>query len=444
MCDTFVILPDNTQSGSLFFAKNSDREPNEPQLIEVISAQDHPVGSILKCTYVSIPQVDHTYAVLLSKPSWIWGAEMGINEFGVVIGNEAVFSKVKAQKEPGIIGMDYLRLGLERAENANGALRVITNLLEEYGQGGNCGFSHPFYYHNSYLIADRNEAWKLETVGKQWAAQKIKKFGAISNALTIESDWDLHSDNLMDFAVENRLYPLDDVENSRFNFSNVYSDWLYTRFSNASSRRSCVLTQLSQLSKEFGIGDIFKILRTHHGNEDTFSPDKGITGSDVCMHAGFGPIRASQSTGSMVVEISNGFPKVWVTGSSAACLSIFLPVSIFHPTSLFEVIPDKTFDGKSLWWRHELIHRRIIKNYQSLKDEYQLERDEIEKQFINQTNGITNDHDIAEFSVKASEIVENFLERWINLTAEKDSHSHNRFLYKSAWNGFNKSARITL
>jgi dipeptidase len=119
-------------------------------------------------------------------------------------------------------------------------------------------------------------------------------------------------------------------------------------------------------------------------------------------------------------------------------------VSIFHPTSLFEVIPDKTFDGKSLWWRHELIHRRIIKNYQSLKNEYQLERDEIEKQFINHTNGITNDHDIAEFSVKASEIVENFLERWINLTAEKDSHSHNRFLYKSAWNGFNKSARITL
>ncbi len=40
----------------------------------------HPTGSQLKCTYISIPQAHHTYAVVLSKPTWMWGAEMGANQ----------------------------------------------------------------------------------------------------------------------------------------------------------------------------------------------------------------------------------------------------------------------------------------------------------------------------------------------------------------------------
>ena len=113
-----------------------------------------PPGSTVKCTYREIPQVEHTYEVLLAKPFWMWGAEMGANEHGVTIGNEAVFTKVPYDKEPGLIGMDFLRLALERSKTAREALTVITQLLEQYGQGGNCGFQHLLYYHNSFLIAD--------------------------------------------------------------------------------------------------------------------------------------------------------------------------------------------------------------------------------------------------------------------------------------------------
>ncbi len=48
----------------------------------------------MHCTYLDVPQVTHTHAVLLAKPFWIWGAEMGTNDQGVTIGNEAVFTKV--------------------------------------------------------------------------------------------------------------------------------------------------------------------------------------------------------------------------------------------------------------------------------------------------------------------------------------------------------------
>jgi dipeptidase len=54
-------------------------------------------------------------------------------------------------------------------------MELITCLLEKYGQGGNCGFSHPFHYNNSFLITDRQESWVLETIGKDWAARNLRR-----------------------------------------------------------------------------------------------------------------------------------------------------------------------------------------------------------------------------------------------------------------------------
>lgn len=52
---------------------------------------------------------------------------------------------------------------------------MITALLERYGQGGSCKEEPvPFIYHNTFLLADRTEAWVLETAGRYWAAQRIR------------------------------------------------------------------------------------------------------------------------------------------------------------------------------------------------------------------------------------------------------------------------------
>ena len=246
MCDTMVALGNSTIDGSVIFAKNSDRDPNEAQNLVFVPAMDHPKNDKLKCTYISIPQVEHTNAVLLSKPFWIWGAEIGANEHGVVIGNEAVFSKVPSNKEPGLIGMDYLRLALERASNSYDAMFIIINLLEKYGQGGNCGYYTPFYYHNSFLIADQKEAWVLETVDKRWIAEKVKDVRSISNAYTIGNEWDLASPDLIDFAISKGFYN----NKGEFNFKDSYSDRFFTYFSFSKNRHVCTSDSLRKKSKK--------------------------------------------------------------------------------------------------------------------------------------------------------------------------------------------------
>ena len=136
MCDTFLALPAVTADGSVVFGKNSDREPNEAQALEYHPAQEFEPASTVQCTYLAIPQVRETYATLLCRPFWMWGAEMGANEKGVVIGNEAVWTRMPLNKKSGLTGMDILRLALERSATAGRALEIMVQLLADFGQGG--------------------------------------------------------------------------------------------------------------------------------------------------------------------------------------------------------------------------------------------------------------------------------------------------------------------
>ena len=192
MCDTLAIV----SSDGVLFAKNSDREPNEGQFLDWQPRQSHAQGQRLRCTWIEIPQVAETYAVLLSRPFWIWGAEIGTNEFGVTIGNEAVFTREPYAKS-GLLGMDLLRLALERLRTAADAVQTIVKLLGEHGQGGGCKLESPgFTYHNSYIVADPRTAFVLETAGRHHAVEEIRGARSISNGLTIPGFAERHSDFL--------------------------------------------------------------------------------------------------------------------------------------------------------------------------------------------------------------------------------------------------------
>ena len=124
-----------------------------------------------------IPQAPETYEIFIGKSFWTYGAEIGFNEHGVAIGNEAVFTTLqKEEKSEGLMVIDMLRIGLERGKTALGAVQAMTAVLEQFGQGGNCELAGNSHFDGSYLIADGSEAWVLETAGRQWVARKLTEF----------------------------------------------------------------------------------------------------------------------------------------------------------------------------------------------------------------------------------------------------------------------------
>jgi secernin len=379
MCDTMVALGSATVDGSVIFAKNSDRSPNEAHELVLIPTADHPADAMTDCTYVTVPQAAHTFALLLAKPFWIWGAEMGANEHGVVIGNEAVFTRVPYEREPGLIGMDLLRLALERASTATEALRVITELLEQYGQGGNCGFGREHVYHNSFLIADTQEAWVLETAGRHWVAEAVVGARGISNTLTIGNRWDLASADVIDYAVEQGWC----ADRTAFDFARSYAEAPSLRQEIAHRRQCRAMDRLRAEEGHVTIATMMSILRDHGSTAGVdWSPGPGLDGADICMHASWEPHRLSQTTGSMVSHLAQSEQTHWLTGTAAPCTGIFKPV--WQDAGLPDTGPAPTgrFDEATLWWRHEVLHRAVLRDYAARLGTYRVERDALEAEFI--------------------------------------------------------------
>lgn len=269
MCDTFIALSDATLDGSVIFGKNSDRPNGEIQDVVTFPAQTYAQGKHAQCTYIQIPQVEHTYGVILSKPRWMWGAEMGANEWGVVLGNEAVWTNQPYQST-GLLGMDLVRLGLERGETAFAALQVIISLLEQYGQGGNCAEHRSFTYHNSFLIADYKEAWILETAGEYWVAERVTQgTRSISNHLSIRSAGTMCHSSVVGDAIAQGLCNSE----TDFDFARLFSEGGVEASLSPDSRAGRVRSLCQQQQGQFTLDTAKAILRDHQGS--------------ICMHGPF-------------------------------------------------------------------------------------------------------------------------------------------------------------
>ncbi len=386
MCDTFFAA----QGTVRVFAKNSDRDPNEPQYLERYGKQKYPAGSELACTYIKIPQAPETAAIFISRPFWMWGAEMGVNEYGVAIGNEAIFTKKSVQRK-GLTGMDLVRLGLERSHSAEEAVEIITQLIKKYGQGGNCGFNTHFFYHNSFIIADKVSSYIVECVDDLVVSHKSEQnCAAISNELTL------------------------------LELKKKYSDPLKSRVAQAKKRRNLILQNLIQKPLN-SVQDVFSILR-HHGTENGHIKYSWLNGamSAPCMHAG-GLLVNSQTTSSFVYDFHQD--RLWVTGTSTPCLSLFKPID-FNDHSI--EMPQK------LWHQHEIFSRGIAQSGIAVDQEFYHQQTETESLWLKQP---VNIKDSVRFHSK-------FIRHWSKKMAEWKTYAHAPSLI--AWGYWKRQTQSTL
>ncbi len=421
MCDTLVLIKNNI----VYFAKNSDREPGEAQLVVRIPPESSIKEKKLRTTYITIDQTASRHGVILSKPFWIWGAEMGANDRGVVIGNEAIYSRA-IDKKRGLIGMDLLRLGLERGDTAEHAMHVIIELIEKYGQGGVCGFrDQHMRYDNSFIIADSSQSWILETAGRFWAAKKVTSFGAISNCLTIGEDYDLKSDRLEDRAKQKGFFKSKGAFSFKKSFDTRFIPYFAASRQRLQSGHNCL--QQTFQNQQINIQQMMNNLRTHY---DQYSSPATGTNRDICMHAG-GFIRRNQTCGSMVSRLWNNKSLHFCTGTSAPCMSIFKPVSFDYDLTFSVLNPDEqTVDG-SLWQKNEHIHRRLIfmdKKRQILQESIAQTENEMISVFENDNFEI-----FRQDMEKADDIVREWMERWYQEYRNHTFHYPSMNLYGGFW-----------
>jgi secernin len=350
VCDTLCLVgPERT-----LFAKNSDRPPHEVQVVE-----GHPrrgAGGTRRTQYLDLPDPG-AVAAMLSRPEWLRGCEHGVNEHGVAVGNEKIWTVDDARSvPPALLGMDLVRLALEGATTADEAFDLLTGLLEEHGQGGTGEQDHDEPYFSSFLIADRTSGWVVETSNRTWAARPVRDGASISNRISLTTDWTRASDDVppgRDFQSWRDQKAPTGIADHRLGATGA-----------------CVATAAAGN----GIGaipaDLVATLR-HHGTRPWGAPRHGgavepvptdvhddWSGVTVCMH-----VRDYQATtAAMVAELPREPEaplRAWVALGSP-CASVFVPV--FPPLG----VPPALAEAAS-WQRFAALRERVEQDADALE-----------------------------------------------------------------------------
>jgi dipeptidase len=331
MCDTLC----GPGVGGMVFAKNSDRPVGEVQLA-VPFGRRPTAGCTLRTQYLSIGDTG-AHAALLSCPTWLWGAEHGVNEFGVAIGNERVATvHDAAQARPGLIGMDLVRLGLERARSAEEVLDILVDLITTHGQGGIADAAHQSAYDSSFLIADPRQAFVLDTSGTDFAAAPFPRGAAISNRLSVGSGWTRGSPG---------LEPGDDF--GRFRDPDASTDSADLRL--AASRR--FLDGQGATAGGLTPAATAQPPPSANGTE----PASGVS---VCMHLSGGSVTAASLIVELPTDLAAGAPLRAYVALGSPCVSIYVPAFVRTAAGPPPFVP-KELSSESMWWAADVLRQRV-------------------------------------------------------------------------------------
>jgi secernin len=344
MCDSMCSL----QVDGTLFAKSSDRPPGEPQVVERRRAR--PGGGRVRTQYLTLDDPGAA-ALVGSRPIWTWGLEHGVNEHGVAMGNEQIWTVDDPRRAPAALtGLDLVRLGLERGRSAAEAVDVVVTLIETYGQGGIADRDEQKPYFSSFLIADSGEAWILETSGLSWAARRSdpdEPGTALSNRISLSTRW-------------TRASPDVEAAGDFDRWRRVSSPTAHADKRLAVSER-CVASGTERPTP----GALAGVLRDHDGDawgrpDRSNGPptplppaviDRIGTGVSICMHLH----EVQATTASMIAWLPREDPiRVWsILGSP--CVGVFVPSFPFDST---ESVPAAWSSGTT-WQRFRALRDRV-------------------------------------------------------------------------------------
>jgi secernin len=342
----------------MVFAKNSDRPPGEVQVAWPFGRRSS-AGCTLRTQYLSIGDTG-AHAALLSCPTWLWGAEHGVNEHGVAIGNERVSTTHDAAAAPpALIGMDIVRLGLERARTATEAVDVIAGLLETYGQGGIADATHQEAYDSSFLIADASQAFVLETAGSEYAVAPFSTGVAISNRIGLETEWTRASG----------LTPGESADR----FRRVEEETAFADVRLAASRRFLASIGSGGLTPAATAAH----LRDHgtgpwgapHGPVPVHVPPVRVgadrSGVTVCMHVRGRSVTAASMIAELPTAVADGAPVRAFVAAGSPCVSIYVPAFPRTAAGPPPFVPLE-LSSEELWHSADALRRLVEDNPDAL------------------------------------------------------------------------------
>lgn len=351
-CDTMVALRGVTANGQTLFAKNSDRPKDECQPLELHERKRQTNSAQARCQFLTIPQAEETFRHVGSRPHWCWGYEHGFNEHQVVIGNEGLASKFEFE-EPKLIGMELLRLGLERGRTAAEAVEVMTGLISTHGQGKFSNAEGTRTYDNGYIVADPSEAYVIETAGHHWAVTEVKDTVGISNVYSVEEDYMRLSPDCRQTAEEQGWW---DAGKESFSFADAFSKATNRNEGSGAKRRARSCAVLNMKKGDIDARTMMDLLSDHSDGNDPDEPFKKEHGTNggICVHTEVG-VSAASLVADLCADASR-LPIYWCSFYSP-CLGIFFPVFIEGRLPEVLGVGESQQSLRSPWWRfHKLAH----------------------------------------------------------------------------------------
>lgn len=404
-CTNLIVTKGASADGSVIITYTVDGEFHP--ILGLIPAADHADGEMYEIRgwdgtlRLKIPQVPHTYAVC------------GImNEHQLAIGETTFDGRLELEdKHEGIHYWPLMQITLQRARTAREAVKVMTGLVEQFGYASTG---------ETFSIADPNEAWILEMIGRGdgvkgavWVAVRIPDgmIAAHANKARIgefplhDPENCLYSPDVIDFAVRKGFY---NPKNGPFRFCDAYCPATPEKLRYTSTRvwslfrRAAPSLNLSmdrsrgvpgakpyplwiKADNKLSVGDAMGLMRDHYEGtplDMTKGIDAGPFGSplrarpitftlDGQTYAWERPISTQQTGCSFVAQMRSFMPDevggvLWY-GVDDTYTSCYFPLyaGINGVPASFAQGSLRRFSWDSAWWVFNL-----VANYAQLKYSY--------------------------------------------------------------------------